>query len=317
MHTSRHAPRIGLALSGGTLKAAAHIGVLDVLLKLGIEPDFVAGTSAGSFVAALFAHGYTINDMKQLVHTFPGPRLLDYGFPLLSSLANLARYRLQSLFHTYTVLPLPNGLLRGKQLESYFRNKFKHRKPTKPYAVVATDLNTGNPVVFTNEIRLTSEAGIVQTNDIIAPLCGSCALPGVLTPVRLQSWLLADGGLRFYIPVQILRQAGCDKIIVVNLNKLEEKWEPRTFVHIIERSFEILLQETTADDLEGNDVFLLEPDVSNITWVSFHELKSCLHAGERIVTERQSDLLKFLSGSPPVESRPVANLPKIKLRPMA
>lgn len=312
LRSSSRPPRIGLALSGGTLKAAAHIGVLDALLNLGIEPDFVAGTSAGSFVAALFAHGYTVRDMKELIENFPGPRLLDYGFPLASSLVNLARYRLRKVFHTQTVLPLPSGLLRGKQLETYFRKKFKHREPVKSYAVVATDLITGNPVVFTNHDELTSEEGIFPIDDLTVTLCGSCALPGVLTPVPLQSWLLADGALRFYIPVQILRQAGCDKIIVVNLNKLEEKWEPRTFVHIVQRSVDILLKETMADDLKGNDIFLLEPDVGHITWVSFHELTNCLNAGEQVVMEHQSELLNFLKGSPPAENRT-----KIKLRPLA
>lgn len=306
--------RIGLALSGGTLKAAAHIGVLEALQDLNIQPDFIAGTSAGSFISALYAHGYTITQLKELVNRFPGPRLLDYGFPVLSSVSNLLRYRLQSIFHKHDVAPLVNGLLRGKQLEAYFRSKFRNRSAQMPFAVVATDLYTGKPIVFSNDLALLEREQAVKMTDLTRSLCGSCALPGVLTPVHLGPWLLADGALRHYVPVEVLRQAGCDKIIVVNLTKLEPNWQPTTFIEVVTRSFDILLNETISDDLEGTDVFLLEPDVSHVTWVSFDELHACVQAGQQVVELNKFTLLRFLRETP-TDSGPIIKLRPLKERP--
>lgn len=303
-------PCIGLALSGGTLKAAAHIGVLGALRELGIHPDFVAGTSAGSFVAALYAHGYARDELQRLVDHFPGPRLFDYGFPVLAAFYNLARLRVQSLLHGQKVNPRVSGLLRGKQLEAYFRSRFRDRTATLPFAIVATDLYTGKPVVFTNDEGLIIKGRAHPLEDIARALCGSCALPGVLTPVSMKEWLLADGALRHYVPVEILRQAGCNKIIVVNLSKLESDWEPTTVVQVVTRSFDILLKETMADDLKGDDVFVLEPNVGHVTWVSFHELKTCLQAGKAIVDAEKRNLGNFLSPGPPIQG------PTIKIRPL-
>lgn len=311
MPSNQILPRIGLALSGGTLKAAAHIGVLDALEKLNIRPDFIAGTSAGAFVGTLYAHGYTIPELRQLVDRFPGPSLFDYGFPLLSSLYNLLRVRLKANV-AQQFLTLPRGLLLGNRLEAYFRRSLRHRSPRLPYAVVATDLYSGTPVVFSNHEKLIEDHGAVLISDVVPCLRGSCALPGVLTPVSLEKWLLVDGALRHYVPVEVLRQAGCDKIIVVNLNQLESAWHPTTLINVLTRSFDILLEETMEDDLAGEDVFLLQPDVSKVTWVSFSELHTCLNAGLTVVEQQRDALVRFLHASPPRQPNHT-----IRLRPLA
>ena len=313
MPSNQILPRIGLALSGGTLKAAAHIGVLQALEKLNIRPDFIAGTSAGAFVGTLYAHGYTIPELRRLVDRFPGPSLFDYGFPLLSSLYNLLRLRLGLRGGVaQNFLPLPRGLLLGNRLQSYFRRSLGARSARLPYAIVATDLYSGSPVVFSNDNKLIESQGATCITDVVSCLRGSCALPGVLTPVSLEKWLLVDGALRHYVPVEVLRQAGCDKIIVVNLNRLESAWQPTTLINVLTRSFDILLEETIEDDLAGEDVFLLQPDVSQVTWVSFSELHACLNAGRTVVEQQRDALIRFLHASPPVQRHR-----STRLRPLA
>ncbi|MBX5437512.1 MAG: patatin-like phospholipase family protein [Alicyclobacillaceae bacterium] len=295
---------MGLALSGGMLKAAAHVGVLAALHELGVEPQAVAGTSAGSFVAALYAHGCSPQEMQQLVRRFPGARLFDYGFPLARSALRLIHSRLTPWRHRLAP-PLPGGLMRGRRLTRYFRDALAGRQAERPYYLVATDLLTGRPVVFSND-RDAQVRGLAHpVPDLALAVAGSCAVPGVLTPVELKPWLLVDGALRHYVPVDVLRQAGCSHIIAVNLYRLDPAWEPHTFVHVLARSFEILLQESIDNEVEGGDLFVLEPEVRHMTWVSFGELARCVSAGSDSVTRRQAELRRFLARPPVLHARPL------------
>lgn len=293
---------MGLALSGGTLKAAAHVGVLDALETLGVQIDCVAGTSAGSYVAALYAHGVKPREMVKMVNSFPGPRLLDYGFPLVSSLFTWTNYRLWP--RGLKSHALPSGLLQGRRLEQYFRKSLKKRSAQLAYYVIATDLYSGAPVVYgdtrTNgKARLSAHhcslfRQIHRITDLAKVLRGSCSLPGILTPVPMGEKLLVDGGLRSYVPVEVLRDAGCTHIIAVNLYRLQEKWQPETFAHVLARSFDIILDETIHGDVQGSDVFALTPNVSHISWHSFRDMKDCVHAGVQAVIDCQEALVKFL-----------------------
>ncbi|MCL6547491.1 MAG: patatin-like phospholipase family protein [Alicyclobacillus sp.] len=288
---------MGLALSGGMLKAAAHVGVLAALEQAGIRPDAIAGTSAGSFVAALYAHGCRPAELRQLIRNFPGLRLLDYGFPLATSLLGWMRRRL-SPWQWNSAPSLPGGLLQGRKLIRYFRDTLADRRPRHPYYVVATDLLSGRPVVFSNDLSAQRRGIAVPAPDLPLAVAGSCAVPGILTPVRVDPWLLVDGALRHYVPVDILRQVGCTKIIAVNLYRLDPRWRPETFVHVLARSFEILLQESIDNEMEGGDLFVLEPKVNHMTWLSFSELQACMQAGEESVRRRKGELAHFLMQPP-------------------
>lgn len=298
--------RVGLALSGGTLKAAAHVGVLDALEALGIQIDCVAGTSAGSYVAALYAHGVTPQEMVRLVESFPGARLLDYGFPLVSSLLTFATYRMWPRRDKTYVLPA--GLLQGRRLEQYFRKTLRKRTTNIPYYVIATDLYSGLPVVYgdleargvrppLSTHRGSNERQVYPVTDLPRVVRGSCSLPGVFTPVRIGEKLLVDGGLRSYVPVEVLRDAGCTHIIAVNLYRLQEEWQPETFAHVLTRSFDIILDETIDADVQGSDVFSLSPNVSHISWHSFRDLKNCIAAGGQAVADCKNELKRFLNSA--------------------
>lgn len=290
---SPSSPRLGLALSGGTLKAAAHVGVIAALEDLGIKPHAVAGTSAGSFIAALYAHGYTAQELRSMVDHFPGVKLLDYGYPLISSVATLL---LSSLSRRNSTSPtrLPNGLLRGRKLHRYFQTSIGKRQPKLPLYIVATDALTGQPVTFSNDTQLVSRGLAEAYDDLSTALVGSCSLPGLFKPVHLGRHLLIDGGLRHYVPVDVLRSAGCNAIIAVNLHQLQSKWEPNTFIDVLTRSIEILLHDTVENDTIGNDLFLIHPQLEGVNFASFGELKACVTAGKRAVMEDRDELTAFI-----------------------
>lgn len=306
MHRETRAThRIGIALSGGTLKAAAHIGVLAGLEELGITPYRIAGTSAGAFVASMYAHGHTTADLLDLIRHFPGASLFDYGFPLVSSLFNLWWYKFPSQLRG-RALHLPRGLLRGKKLEKYFRSQLEGRSSNLPYFVIATDLLSGEPVVYTNDTQAISQGfAIPMGEDVAKAVLGSCSIPGIFTPVHLGDHLLVDGAFRHYVPVEVLRQAGCNKIIAVNLYSIQENWQPETFVHVLARSFEILIQESIDGDVEVPDIVVLKPDVENPSWISFDKMEACVAYGKKAVLDEENLIRKLVSSpqrTPPLRT---------------
>lgn len=287
-------PRVGIALSGGTLKAATHVGILWALEQAGITPDCIAGTSAGSLIGALYTHGYRTNELAQVIKEFPGFRLLDYGFPFTSSLTSLIIRKLLPRF-TPTIPPLPSGLLRGKKLEQYIRALLRNRRPTLPLFIVATDLITGSPVVFHSESKFSSRHQTTPIVDLPKTIVGSCALPGIFTPVQLHNYLLIDGAFRHYVPVTVLREFGCKKIIAINLYRLQQPFTPVTFIDVLSRSFDILLRETIDNDLEQSDnLYVIEPDLRRIKWRSFLEMEKCVSIGRDIIVREIPNIRSFL-----------------------
>ncbi len=290
---ARQGPRVGVALCGAELAGVAHAGVLCALEELGIRIDHVAGSSSGSLVAALYAHGYRYADFQKMVQRFPGIRLSDYGFPVASSVFNLLR--------TVTgrgTLPVPNGLLRGHKLLTYIRNLLADRKPRMNYSLVATDLYSTKAVVFTNHAETIEQGDAYRSTDVPREVLGSCAMPGMLTPVPLRGWLLVDGGVRDIVPVQALRSAGCDRIIAIDVHQLPATWRAVTTVDVIARSMATLLDEAKqASDLAGNDVLVLRPDLEWTSWWTARQpMAHNLHTSRMYTYQQANELIEFLRG---------------------
>jgi NTE family protein len=97
--------------------------------------------------------------------------------------------------------------------------------------------------------------------------------------------------------VDILRQAGCPRIVAVDLYRLDQEWEPQTFVHVLVRSLDILLQETVDQDTEGSDVMILQPKIKENSWLSVHHMRVNAAAGQNEVYQQAERLKSFLSNS--------------------
>lgn len=287
---------IGVALSGGTLKASAHIGVLNAFERLGIQPDCIAGTSAGSLVSVLYAYGYRERDFQEIINNFPGLGLVDYGFPIVSSFYSWTLRRFLGRYNNF--LPkTPTGLLLGRKLISYIDKLLQKKRPTEfPFFIVATDIITGNPIVFHNHYDWKDNTTHIRNFNLPKVIAGSCALPGIFTPVTISPYLLIDGAVRHYVPVQILRDIGCKKIIAVNLNRLPERFYPNTFIDVLLRAFDILLRESIDNDMHsGDDLYIIEPDVQNMKWYSFSEMKICVYKGLHETMKNHKELFRFLN----------------------
>ncbi|MBU4528709.1 MAG: patatin-like phospholipase family protein [Hoeflea sp.] len=178
-------PRIGLALGSGAARGWSHIGVIDALAEAGIEPEIVCGTSIGSLVGAAYVAG---------------------RLPALREWAMAATWR--EIVALVDVRLSGGGVVDGKQIVAFLKRlgiDAPIENYDKKYAAVATDLVTGR------EIWL-------QSGPVYEAVRASIALPGILSPARIDGQWLVDGGLTNPVPVSVCRALGADVIIAVNLN---------------------------------------------------------------------------------------------------
>ena len=177
---------VGLALASGGAKGFAHIGVLQVLEENGIEVDLVAGSSMGAYVGSIWAHGATGPEMEKLARELEG------------------RWAIWGLIDP--AIPPRRGFLRGvavKQRLMHTIGESRFGDLVRPLRVVATNLETLDRAVFT-------------TGAVADAVHASIAVPGICVPVVVGEDTFADGGIVDPLPVDVLREAGVQRIIAVN-----------------------------------------------------------------------------------------------------
>src|SRR5260370_11904907 len=225
----RERPRVGLALAGGFARGIAHLGVLRVLREAGIPIDCVAGTSVGALIAVGYCAGASLEEMAEVGAT--------------TSFADFGRWT-----------PSWLGLATNQRMEKYLARMtpaatFAELKT--PLAISATDINAGVTVYYLN-------------GSLAAPLRASCAYPGLFVPIQYEGRTLVDGFLTAPVPVEGALIQGADIVIAVYLEAggIEN---PRTFVDIISRSFNIIQRHTDVTWRQQATV-ILEPHVSSLAW---------------------------------------------------
>lgn len=180
---SRKPRCIGLALSGGAVRGAAHVGVLEVLEREGIAADVVVGTSVGSLVGAAYAAALPATKLKEIFRTVRWPRL-----------ARLSWRNRFSLFDTRPMEDVIHSVLGVVTFEELH----------KPFAAVACDVVSGERVVL-------------RQGPLALALRASSAVPGVFPPVEMEGRLLVDGCVVDNLPVDVARELGAEVVIAVDL----------------------------------------------------------------------------------------------------
>jgi NTE family protein len=249
--------RIGLALGGGVARGMAHIGVLTVLEREGIPIDFIAGTSAGSLIGALYCAGRSAAEIK--AHTIK-LNWLTFASPVWPS----------------------RGLVSFERLERWLVNElgditFADLKI--PFAAVAADLDTGFPV------RLSSGR--------LAPAVrASCSVPGFVTPLEIDGRLLGDGSLADTVPVDILREMGADYVIGVDIftSSIRPRWGPFGMGFT---AMEILVQRA-GGGIDTADC-LISPRLGGETYLRFSKRERLFKLGEEAAEEKLPFILQALS----------------------
>ena len=211
-------PKIGLVLGGGGAKGAAEVGVLKVMEAAGIKPDYIAGTSIGSILGALYASGYTPAQLDTLMRsqdwvTLIGDRNTDLKQKIVSE-DSTAYYVFGFPIMRKNKHPEANGvgMLRGDHIMELIDSctnlpdSVNFDELNIPFRCVAYDMQNKKEVVM-------------DRGNLPLAVRASMAIPGAFKPVRLNDMVLLDGGLINNLPVDVVRQMGADIVIAIDLTQ--------------------------------------------------------------------------------------------------
>ncbi|WP_230409561.1 patatin-like phospholipase family protein [Undibacterium fentianense] len=241
--------KIGLALGGGAARGFAHIGVIKVLEAQGIVPDLVVGTSAGSVVGAMYAAGNSGFVLQKMALDMDEATISDWSLPFFSK---------------------SSGVLKGEALQNYVNKMVGQtsiEKLKKPFGAVATDLNTGMPVLF-------------QRGNTGLAVRASSSVPGVFQPVRINDRFYVDGGLVSPVPVRFAREMGADIVIAVNISSAPEAQAATSSLEVLMQTFTIMGQSLNQFELKNADV-VIKPDLPTMKGSDFNGRNLAILAGEK------------------------------------
>ena len=280
--------RLGLALGGGGLKGFAHIGVLQVLEQRGIPISFIAGTSAGSIIAALYASGISPFHMETLALRLKPEDYLDYNYwGMVKHLFGLLKpgYEspLEGIFKGDKIEQLVEKLTRGKTLQDC----------KLPIAIVACDIDSGQEIIFTN-IHMEADQEdlvIIREARLSQAVRASLSIPVTFIPARFYNMQLVDGGLKSMVPVVPLKITGAPYIMAVNLGSPRYRYPVRGIFQIISRSIDILAFETSKTEQQWLADQVIYPRVPAIKLDDLSQIEPAIRAGRKAM-RHQIDLLE-------------------------
>ena len=298
--------KVGLVLSGGGAKGMAHIGALKVIEEAGIPIDYVVGTSMGSIIGGLYSIGYTPEQMDSMVRKQDWAFLLSDKIPRsemnLMERESDEKYVISVPFSKSSIKEVAGGVIKGQNIANLFseltlgyHNKIDFNKLPTPFACVSEDLVTGEEYVF--------HKGVLAT-----AMRASMAIPGVFTPVRLDSMVLIDGGVTNNYPVNIARQMGADVIIGVDVQSdLRPADELDNAGAILGQLIDLMGQEQYIENVKETDVYI-KVNVKGYSAASFSQsaVDSLIIRGEEAAISQKQALIQLKKEMGlPVNYRPV------------
>ena len=239
-------PKLGLALGGGAARGFAHIGVIQVLEEAGIRPDLVVGTSAGSLVAALYAHGKNGAELATLALTMDEGAITDWAYP-------------------------SRGMIRGEALARYVRDAtagLAIEQSKLRLGIVATDLDSGTAVLF-------------ERGDTGQAVRASSSVPAVFQPVKIGSREYVDGGLVSPVPVRFARQMGAEMVIAVDISTPPDGNATGDTLKLLLQTFAIMGKSINQFELQGADV-VLRPVLVGVSSADFTSRVRAIRAGREM-----------------------------------
>jgi NTE family protein len=252
-------PGIGLALGGGFARGFAHLGVLQVLEQNHIPISCIAGTSVGSILGAAYASGAPL---ARIIATCRTLRFRD-----------IARWRVSRL-----------GLASNHRLGDLIEQVFESRQFEDlriPLAVVATDLNSGEPVVLTH-------------GSLVDAIRASCAFPGLFEPVEIGTRCLADGGLVAPVPTRAARELGAEFVLGVSVGIQDgHRGTPSNIFQVVTRAVSAA-QKHQLEVWERHADLVLRPDVQSFAWDDFDRADEAIEAGTAVARQALPRIQKYL-----------------------
>ncbi|MCM3665750.1 patatin-like phospholipase family protein [Mesobacillus subterraneus] len=237
-------PKVGLALGSGGARGFAHLGVIKVLRDEGIPIDLIAGSSMGALVASFYGAGLDVDRLYKLSRVFKRKYYLDFTVPKM-------------------------GFISGKRVKELIRI-FTHGKKIEeldiPIGIVATDLMSGEKVVFKN-------------GPVAEAVRASIAIPGIFVPEKLDGRLFVDGGVVDRIPVSVAKEMGADIVIAVDVSNVKVNADITSIFDVIIQSIDIMQMELVANREIASDV-MIRPKVEMYNSKAFTNIEEIIVIGE-------------------------------------
>jgi NTE family protein len=238
-------PLVGLALGGGMARGCAHIGVLRELEKHDIPIDLIAGTSVGSLIGGAYAAGLSPDQIEKMALTI--------------SWNDLGRVTISKL-----------GFYNSERTEEYIRKHFpvtEFDKARLPFGAVATDIQTGKMVIFTE-------------GSLPLAIRASCAMPIFYTPVVVNGRMMVDGGLVGHIPASVARLMGADLVIAIDVNSQHLPIPPPTHLFSVMSQALSVMGRTAVQYLYADADIVIRPQIEQVRPDDLSKAADMITAGE-------------------------------------
>jgi NTE family protein len=270
--------KVGLVLSGGGAKGLAHIGVLKVIDSLGIKIDYVAGTSMGAIIGALYASGYSGHQLDSIFKEIDFDKLISDDLPRASKAFheryNSEKYAVTLPFENFKI-KLPSALSRGQNTYSLFSRLTLHVNEIKdfsklpiPFFCIATNIETGHEV-------------ILDSGNLTQSILASGALPSLFQPVLISGQVLIDGGVVNNYPIDELREKGMDIIIGVDVQDgLQTREDLTSAPDVLVQINNFRTINEMKLKVKKTDIYI-KPDIKEYSVVSFGEGSNIIENGKQ------------------------------------
>ncbi|MFH1196340.1 MAG: patatin-like phospholipase family protein [bacterium] len=308
-------PKIGLVLSGGGARGIAHVGTLKLIDSLHIPIDYIAGTSMGGIIGALYACGFSGNEIeKYVLETDWTEMFLDK--PPRSEIPYLekrddGKFQIELGIEGFTPV-IPSGLIGGQNISLKFSELTSavgsiqdFNKLPIPYKCVAIDLITGNEVVL-------------DRGSLPKAMRATMAIPTVFSPVEWGDSLLIDGGVLNNFPADVLKEMGANIIIGVNVgSQLLKREELNSLINVLQQTMVLTDYAKQKENFKLCEVFI-QPELEGFTTASFDaaSVKVILQRGINAAAKSRQELIeiknKYAYNSDPIlEEDMLLSSPKV------
>jgi NTE family protein len=295
--------KIGLALGGGGARGLAHIGVLKVLEANQIPIDVIAGTSIGAIAGAVYALHENASVLEERALAFlQAPVFHESGLDLFKKkkaaenfFGQVAKYvKERIVINLAHSRPSLVGSWRVARAVDFMVDDETFESCRIPFACVATDLNSGEEVVF-------------RRGRLRQAVAASMSIPGFLPPVRLDGRLLVDGAVVAPVPINACKLLGADAVIAVDVSQpINGVGALENVVDIIFRSNSILSYQYKEMLLEYADV-VIRPEVGEVHWSEFQNVQPLVAAGERATEQVLPKIRQLFDRKPSIWRRLFGN----------
>ena len=315
-NTASERPRIGLALSGGGARGAAHIGVLKVLEREHIPIDYIAGTSMGSIVGGMYASGLSPEEIETQLIAVDWDDVFD---DKIDRENRSFRRKSDDRFWLIDRKPgysdgkikLPPGLVQGQKINNLLTALTLHVADIDdfddlgiPFRAVAADIRTGEKVVL-------------DSGNLAKAIRASMSIPAIMSPVAWGDLMLVDGGIASNLPIETVRAMGADIIIAVDISTpLQDEDVAKSILSVAEQLSGFLTRRNVEAELRtlGERDILLVPELGDIESGQFDRIDEAVPTGLQAAEDHVAALRVFALNVEAYDAHVAArSLPKSEL----